>query len=112
MNAIGTMNAESVRLLGGPARPEALLGPARAGADARKTAEEFAGLFYGMMLREMEKTVPKNEYFGGRGEEIFRSLWVDELAGQMAGRKNDPLAKAIYSEMTRHGGAALRGEKG
>jgi len=91
------------------AGPDPFLGPARGACDARTVAVEFAGLFYGMMIGEMQKTIPRNEYFGSRGEEIFRSLWVDELGRKMAGREGDPLTGMILSRIGRSQHNALDG---
>jgi|GEM_PF-2862632 len=93
----------------GPSRPDRLMGPAAGTTDAGSVATEFAGLFYAMMLDEMEKTVPKNEYFGGKGEEAFRSLWVDELGRRMAERRGDPLATVILRQIERNGGGGAPG---
>ena len=80
---------------------EPLAGPGKGMRDARKVATEFAGLFYRMMIDEMEKTVPENEYFGSRGEAIFRSMWVDELGTRLAARKGDVLTETIMAQMER-----------
>lgn len=81
------------------ARPaqSGLMGPAAGTRDMAVAAREFAGIFYSMMMSEMQKTVPDSPYSGGRGEEVFRSLWVNEIGGRMAARKDDPLVTAIVN---------------
>jgi Rod binding domain-containing protein len=91
------------------ARAERLLGPAVGTRDAGKVAREFAGVFYSMMAGEMQKTVPSNEYFGSSGEEVFRSLWVDELGRLMAERRGDPLAESVRRQIEKSNG--VRTEK-
>lgn len=93
------------------AAPSALLGPAAGTKDAGEAAREFAGLFYSMMLSEMQKTIPQNDYFSSRGEEVFRSVWINETGRTMATRMNDPLAKAILKSVQRQIGATGGAEK-
>jgi Rod binding domain-containing protein len=54
----------------------------------------------------MEKSVPKNPYFGGKGEETFRSLWVDEMSRGMAARKGDPLSGMILKAIEKQAASA------
>jgi len=105
MTDLGTslVKAGVARLDAPPA--SAFLGPAPGTRDIAKVAREFAGLFYSMMVSEMQKTVPQNGYFGGRGEEVFRALWVNELGRRMAERPGDPLASKIIEDgLHREGG--------
>lgn len=74
-------------------------GPAVGTKDPQKVATEMAGLFYSMMFSEMEKSIPKNDYFGGKGEETFKSLWVNELGRQMAERPGDALSATILKSL-------------
>ncbi len=90
----------------GVASTDPFTGPARGTKDPRTVAAGVAGLFYTTMLSEMEKTVPTNGYFGGRGEETFRSLWVTEMSSRMASRPDDPLTTAILKSIEQHAAAA------
>lgn len=90
----------------GIASTDPFAGPARGTKDAGKVSVELAGLFYSTMLSEMEKTVPTNGYFGGRGEETFRSLWVNELGRRLASRPEDPLATLVLRSIQKHTAAA------
>jgi hypothetical protein len=73
----------------------AVMGPSAETRDPRTVAAEFAGLFYSMMLSEMQKSVPQNPYFGTRGEETFRSLWINEMGRALAYRPDDVLSTTI-----------------
>jgi peptidoglycan hydrolase FlgJ len=52
----------------------------------REAFDSFVGeTFYGMMLKEMRKTVGKSAYFdGGRAEEVFRGQLDQKIAQQMS----------------------------
>lgn len=82
-------------------RAEAVMEIKAASGDEIKAAREFAGLFYTMMLNEMQKTVPENPYHAGRGEEIFRSFWTSEMGRRMGSRPGDPLAEAVLASINR-----------
>ncbi len=83
----------------------ALLGPAGGTRDPGTVAAEFAGLFYSMMLSEMHKSVPPNPYFGTRGEETFRSLWINEMGRALAYRPDDVLSATILAAIEENDGA-------
>lgn len=57
---------------------EALLN-AKNGVQIRQAAEEFEAVFISEMLKPMFETIDVNsEFGGGKGEEIFRGLMVQE----------------------------------
>ncbi len=64
--------------------------PVRAGAAAdsdavKKTAKEFEAMFLGQMMQQMFSQVKTDSLFGGgHGEEMFRSLLVDQYAKEIA----------------------------
>lgn len=68
-------------------------------APLRETAERFSALLYGMMLEQMDKTIPRTGLLdGGRVEEIFRSFLYDEyaeMAASEAGASN-PITLAVF----------------
>jgi Rod binding domain-containing protein len=76
-------------------RVDAFSGPSRGTKDPKTAATQTSALFYSMMLSEMEKSVPKNDYLGGKGEDTFRSLWVNATGKSMASRSGDPLTATI-----------------
>jgi len=67
-----------------------------------ETCIETESLFIGKMLKEMRKTVPKNEWLhGGQAEEIFEDMLYDEYALNMSKNYNFGMAKLLYNEMSR-----------
>lgn len=67
-----------------------------------EAAQQFEAVFIGQLFNIMDKTVERDEMFsGGRGEEMFRSMFYDEVAKNIA---SDPstsfgFAKQIYEQM-------------
>lgn len=97
---------------GAPLRAD-ILGPAKNTRDARTAAREFAGLFYSMVMKEMQKTVPENSFTGGRGQGMFQAMWANEMGLKLAGRRNDALVEALMKNFEKHGvgeGAAKQGD--
>lgn len=103
MNGVEVTTAVSA----GAAAP--FTGPAVGERDPETVAREFAGVFYSMMVQEMQKTVPANSYFGGQGEEVFRSLWMNETGRRMAMRRGDELTEAILKSMDGRSAAVREG---
>ena len=69
-------------------------------AAAKKTAQDFEGVFLSQMLGEMFASVPTDETFGGGpGEDMFRSLMVNEYGKEMAAHGGIGLAKSVLNEM-------------
>jgi hypothetical protein len=67
-----------------------------------RVGEFVGGVFYGMLLRQMEASKFKGEYMhGGRGEEVFRGQLNQELARRLGSAKNDPIANALYGSIKR-----------
>lgn len=63
---------------------------------------EMESLFVGKMLKEMRKTVPKNEWtHGGFAEDVFEDMLYDEYALSVSRNSNLGLAKMLYDEMSR-----------
>jgi flagellar protein FlgJ len=66
------------------------------------TCVEAESLFVGKMLKEMKKTVPKNEWLhGGQAEDIFEDMLYDEYSLKMSKNYNFGMAKLLYDEMSR-----------
>ncbi|HNX24922.1 MAG TPA: rod-binding protein [Spirochaetota bacterium] len=66
------------------------------------TCIEAESLFVGKMLKEMKKTVPKNEWLhGGQAEDIFEDMLYDEYSLKMSKNYNFGMAKLLYDEMSR-----------
>lgn len=67
-----------------------------------KAAQQFESVFIGQLFNMMDKTVERDEMFsGGRGEEMFRSMFYDEVAKNIASDSSTSfgLAKQIYEQM-------------
>ncbi len=71
-------------------------------ADLRRRVGEFVGtVFYGTLLREMQRSSLKGPYFhGGRGEDAFQGQLGLELAERMGRAPGDPMAEAVYRSLT------------
>ena len=65
------------------------------------TCVEAESLFVGKMLKEMKKTVPKNEWLhGGQAEDIFEDMLYDEYSLKMSKNYNFGMAKLLNDEMS------------
>lgn len=61
---------------------------------------DMESIFVSKMLKEMRKTVHKNEWLhGGFAEEIFEDMLYDEYAANISRTANLGLAKLLYREM-------------
>lgn len=69
----------------------------------RETVGEFVGnVFYGTLMRQMEKSPIKGKFgHGGRGEDVFQSQLHMEYAKRLGRAPGDPIADRIYEAMTR-----------
>jgi peptidoglycan hydrolase FlgJ len=66
------------------------------------TCVETESLFVGKMLKEMKKTVPKDEWLhGGQAEDIFEDMLYDEYSLNMSKNYNFGMAKLLYNEMSK-----------
>lgn len=70
-------------------------------ADLRRSTGEFVGdIFYGTLLREMQKSSFKTKYFnGGRGEEAFQGQLSQELAKRIGRTRNDAVAQRLFESI-------------
>lgn len=75
-------------------------------ADMREKVGDLVGnVFYGTLIRQMQDSKIKGEYFhGGRGEEVFQAQLGMELAKRMGESPNDPMANMIYDAFVRRQG--------
>ena len=63
---------------------------------------EMESLFVAKMLKEMRKTVHKNEMLhGGFAEEIFEDMLYDKYALDISKKANLGLAHQLYNEMSK-----------
>jgi len=69
----------------------------------RKAAKEFESYFVLNMLKAMRKTIPKSEFLGGGlGEEIYTSMFDEELSKSISGMSEGSLAAMLYHSLERH----------
>jgi len=84
------------------ARSQPVAAP-RATADAaaaKKAARDFESVFLSEMLGEMFAGLPTDGPFGGgQGEEIFRSLMLDEYGKQLAAQGGIGLADGVTRQL-------------
>ncbi|HYH39705.1 MAG TPA: rod-binding protein [Azospirillum sp.] len=76
----------------------------------RKAANEFETQFLSQMLAPMFETIETDPMFGGgHGEEMFRSLLVNEYGKQMSTRGGFGIADSVYRELLRAQEASSHG---
>jgi Rod binding domain-containing protein len=69
---------------------------------AEQAAEEFEAVFIGEMLKPMFNMIEVDENFGGgKGEEIFRDLMVQEYGKMIARQGGIGIASQIKAELLR-----------
>ncbi len=67
---------------------------------ADKAAEDFEAVYISEMLKPMIETVEVDENFGGgKGEEVFRGLLVQELGKSIAKQGGFGLASHVKAEL-------------
>ena len=68
----------------------------------RQAAEDFEAVFLGQMLAPMFAGLETNEYFGGGpGEDVYRSLLVEEYGKAIARSGGVGIADAVERELLR-----------
>jgi Rod binding domain-containing protein len=69
-------------------------------AVAKQTAQQFEGVFITEFLGEMFSGISTDGPFGGgQGEQMFRSLMLDEYGKQFAAQGGFGLASAVQREL-------------
>ncbi len=69
----------------------------------KKTAEQFEGVLMSQMLNEMFEGIKTDGMFGGGpGEEMFRSLMMDEYGKQIARHGGMGLTTAVTRQLLSH----------
>jgi len=67
---------------------------------AHKVAQQFEGVFLSQMLGQMFDGIQADPNFGGgEGEDMFRSMMVDEYGKQIAAQGGIGLSAAITREL-------------
>lgn len=68
----------------------------------KKTAQDFEAVFLNKFLETMDSTVERSEEFsGGRGEEMFRSMMNEEVSKSISSTPQSSFgfAQQIYEQM-------------
>lgn len=74
----------------------------RAAALRRSTGEFVGDIFYGTLLRQMQKSGFKTKYMsGGRAEEAFQGQLAQVLAKRIGRSGNDPVANRLFKSIGR-----------
>ena len=69
-------------------------------ASVRKTAEEFKGVFLNVMMSNMFAGLETDGPFGGgQAEETYRSLFVEEIANEIARTGGVGIADALMRDL-------------
>ncbi len=75
----------------------------------RETADDFVSILFGMLFKEMDKTVERTGFLdGGETEEMFRSFVYDEYAKKASTQGGNVLTHRVY-EMLYEANASRRG---
>lgn len=69
----------------------------------RKAAQDLESLFVSMIFKQMRSSVPKDKLTGGSGreQEIFTSMFDDEIAKTIANGKGIGFANAIERQLSK-----------
>jgi Rod binding domain-containing protein len=78
------------------------LGQVDSAAKAEKVAQDFEAVFLSQMLQPMFKDIePEEPFGGGQGEDIWKSMMIDEIGKQMAKNGGIGLAASVKREILR-----------
>jgi len=77
----------------------------------RKATREFESFFMLHMLKAMRKTIPKTDLLnGGLGQDVYTSMFDEELARKVAGNSPNSLSELLYKSLEKHLEATAAGE--
>jgi flagellar protein FlgJ len=85
-------------------QPETKVEGAPINAKLKSACQDFESVFFGMMLKEMRKTVPEDTLLGddAHQQEIFQGMMDDSIAKDMASHNgSDSLASEMYRQLSR-----------
>ncbi len=72
----------------------------KAAALRRSTGEFVGDIFYGTLLRQMQKSGFKTKYMsGGRAEEAFQGQLAQVLAKKIGRSGNDPVTNSLFKSI-------------
>jgi len=71
-------------------------------AAAKKAAEDFESVFVSQMMEPMFQGLKTDGMFGGgSGEQVFRSLMIQEVGKEISAGGGIGIADSVYGEMLR-----------
>ncbi len=71
-------------------------------ARLKKATQDFESFFVLYMLKAMRETIPKNTLLsGGLGEDIYTSLFDEELSKKVAGSSTNSLSELLFESLAR-----------
>ncbi|MFT3811637.1 MAG: rod-binding protein [Micropepsaceae bacterium] len=71
-------------------------------AAAKRAAEDFESVFVSQMMEPMFQGIKTDGMFGGgSGEQVFRSLMIQEVGKEISAGGGIGVADAVYGEMLR-----------
>ena len=69
----------------------------------KKAAEGFESMFINLMLSQMRKTIPKSDLIdGGNAQEIFETMFYDEIAKRVSQRGELGIADKLMKEYEKY----------
>jgi len=72
-------------------------------AKLKKAADGFESMFINLMLSQMRKTIPKSELIdGGNAQDIFETMFYDEIAKRVAQRGELGIADKLMQEYEKY----------
>ena len=107
INPISSLNLDG-KLLSNPSSPNQR-GARGDDEKLKKACMDLEALFIHQILKSMRQTLPKSGLIGGgSGEEIFQSLFDQELSRSLTQRNGMGLGQMIYRQMTHRERPPLR----
>jgi len=104
------MNTINPMSLSAPAETTAITAAASTQARRKAYGEVVGNVFYGRLMKQMNESKIKGEYFhGGRGEEAFRGQLALELGKRMGQSPTDPLVNRMFGAVEKRLAAANDG---
>ena len=89
LSSMGSQSSFSAQASLAMTQGQSLNAPAAGNQDVAKAAQQFAGMFMSQMFTHMFEGVGQDKMFGGgQGEEMFRSVLVDEYGKAAAKSPN------------------------
>ena len=68
-------------------------------AKLKDACQQFEGLFLSQILKEMKKSIPKNEEDKKQEKEMYEEIMYDEIAKSMAASGGIGMANVLYQQM-------------